>query len=178
MVSKKLACVPTVYNFDPKLFESDENVVANSKLTIEEVYNIWVATATLIKNDVLQYLNSYLNGDSQSKQKAIASINLKLNKYVQQLKCQYNNTDFRIIMRNADGTPRAGASTIADDKALTETQLRTPDIHAQVLSNGFVSTTKASSTTSKFETQFSKALDSFNPCSDTLASHTLSLYIS
>lgn len=172
------ACKPTVYNFDPKLFESDELVIATPNLTIEDVHEIWVAAATLIKNDVLQYLNADINGDSVAKKTAIASINVKLQKYVQQLKCQYNNTDFRIIMRNPDGSPRAGGSTIPNDKGLTETQLRTPDIQAQVLSNGFVSTTKTSSTTSQFETQFSKALDSFNPCSDTLASHTLSLYIS
>lgn len=172
------ACKPTVYNFDPKLFESNEPVIATPNLTIEDVHEIWVVAATLIKHDVLKYLNSDINGDSVGKKTAIASINVKLQKYVQQLKCQYNNTDFRIIMRNPDGSPRAGGSTIPNDKGLTETQLRTPDIQAQVLSNGFVSTTKTSSTTSKFETQFSKALDSFNPCSDTLASHTLSLYIS
>jgi len=172
------ACKPTVYNFDPKLFESNEPVVANSNLTIEDIHEIWVAAATLIKKDVLQYLNADLTGDSQSKQQAIASINSKLHQYIKQLKCQYNNMNFRIIMRNPDGSLRAGGSTIPNDKGLTETQLRTPDIQAQILSNGFVSTTKTLSTTSQFETLFSKALDSFNPCSDTLASHTLSLYIS
>jgi hypothetical protein len=170
-------CVPTVYNFDPKLFASNEPITANSNLTVNDAYTIWVDAVNTIKNDVLQYLNAHLNGDTTSKQNAVASINSKLQNFVQQTTQLYNLNNLRVVMRNPDGVPRAGASTIPNDPMLTQTQLRTPDIQAQVLKKGFVSTTKTSSSTSQFETQFSKALDSFNPCSDTLAAHTFSIYI-